>query len=44
MDKKQDKKQDQILNEIRQNLKTAEEYWQDNYERGVEDKEFVMVS
>lgn len=43
MDKKQDKKQDQILNEIRQNLKTAEEYWQDNYERGVEDKEFVTV-
>ena len=43
MDKKQDKKQDQILSEIRQNLKTAEEYWQDNYERGVEDKEFVTV-
>lgn len=37
------KKEDKILDEIREHLKTAEEYWHDNYERGVEDKEFVTV-
>lgn len=36
-------KHDKILDEIKQRLKQAEDYWQDNYQRGVEDKEFVTV-
>ena len=32
-----------ILDEIKQRLKQAEDYWQENYQRGVEDKEFVTV-
>ncbi|HAV2808290.1 portal protein [Acinetobacter baumannii] len=38
-----EKDQDSILDEIKKNLKYAEDYWHDNYERGVEDKEFVTV-
>lgn len=37
------KKDDDILVEIKKNLKYAEEQWQDNYQRGIEDKEFVTV-
>ena len=32
-----------ILDEIKTRLKQAEDYWQENYQRGVEDKEFVTV-
>lgn len=38
-----EKDQDSILDEIKKNLRYAEDYWHDNYERGVEDKEFVTV-
>ena len=34
---------DKILNETKTRLKQAEDYWQENYQRGVEDKEFVTV-
>ena len=34
---------DKILDEIKTRLKQAEDYWQENYQRGVEDKEFVTV-
>lgn len=37
------KKDDAILSEIKENLKYGEEQWQDNYRRGIEDKEFVTV-
>lgn len=37
------KKDDLILSEIKENLRTAEEYWHDNYQRGIEDKAFVTV-
>lgn len=36
-------KQNEILDEIKKRLKQAEDYWRDNYQRGVEDKEFVTV-
>lgn len=36
-------KNDSILSEIKENLKTAESYWHDNYQRGIDDKEFVTV-
>lgn len=32
-----------ILDEIKERLKYAEDYWQENYQRGVEDKEFITV-
>ncbi|HHP4769566.1 TPA: portal protein [Acinetobacter baumannii] len=38
-----EKDQDSILDEIKKNLRYAEDYWHDNYERGVEGKEFVTV-
>lgn len=37
------KKDDSILSEIKENLKSAESYWHDNYQRGIDDKEFVTV-
>lgn len=40
---KDEKKDEGILTEIKKNLKYAEEQWQDNYQRGIEDKEFVTV-
>lgn len=35
---------DSILSEIKENLKSAETYWHDNYQRGIDDKEFVTKS
>lgn len=39
----EDKKHDSILSEVKENLGLAEDYWKDNYERGIKDKEFVTV-
>lgn len=38
-----EKEKESILDEIKDNLKYAEDEWRDNYERGIEDKEFVTV-
>lgn len=38
-----EKEKESILDEIKDNLKYAEEEWHDNYERGIKDKEFVTV-
>lgn len=39
-----EKEKESILDEIKDNLKYAEEYWHDNYQRGIKDKEFVTVA
>ena len=38
------KEKQSILDEVKENLKLGEDYWEDNYQRGVEDKEFVTVA
>lgn len=38
-----EKEKESILDEIKDNLKYAEDEWCDNYERGIKDKEFVTV-
>lgn len=38
-----EKEKESILDEVKVNLKYAEDEWRDNYERGIEDKEFVTV-
>ena len=43
MSKDKAKKDEAILSEIKKNLEYAEDQWQENYQRGVEDKEFVTV-
>lgn len=37
------KNDDSILSEIKENLQSAEDYWRGNYQRGIDDKEFVTV-
>lgn len=38
-----EKEKESILDEIKDNLKYAEEYWHDNYQRGIKDKEFITI-
>ena len=38
-----EKEKESILDEVKNNLKYAEDEWKDNYERGIKDKEFVTV-
>lgn len=38
-----EKEKESILDEVKSNLKYAEDEWKDNYERGIKDKEFVTV-
>lgn len=42
-DEVENKNDDAILSEVKDNLKIAEDQWQENYQRGIEDKEFVTV-
>ena len=43
MSKDETKKNEAILSEIKKNLEHAEDQWQENYQRGIKDKEFVTV-